>query len=283
MTIGFSFDMQRTGALISRLRKEHGMTQMQLADALGISFQAVSNWERGQSMPDVSKLPELAALFDTTIDELLGRHCPVLEQAAAGQLQEHLSQGEITLAEAAEAAPLLPPQQAEALAEHVANLDLPQDALPHLSALLPFMSTPQVDALLQKYLASDNYTMLLPFCSTEAMDAAVQARLEADQSITTFLPFLSANTLQAAYQTCIAQGQSIVEFLPFLPTETIDRLALERSERDEGFTELLPFLSGDMLMRIFRQRVQCQQSIHTLLPFLPSSAIDQLASAVTKE
>ena len=49
MTVNIPFDMQRTGALISRLRKEHGMTQMQLADALGISFQAVSNWERGVS------------------------------------------------------------------------------------------------------------------------------------------------------------------------------------------------------------------------------------------
>ena len=36
MTVNIPFDMQRTGAMISRLRKEHGMTQMQLADALGI-------------------------------------------------------------------------------------------------------------------------------------------------------------------------------------------------------------------------------------------------------
>ena len=49
MTVNLPFDMQRTGATISRLRKAHGMTQMQLADALGISYQAVSNWERGVS------------------------------------------------------------------------------------------------------------------------------------------------------------------------------------------------------------------------------------------
>ena len=37
------------GQTISRLRKKHNMTQMELADLLGISFQAVSNWERGVS------------------------------------------------------------------------------------------------------------------------------------------------------------------------------------------------------------------------------------------
>ena len=49
MTVNFPFDMQRTGAMISRLRKEQGLTQMQLADTLGVTFQAVSNWERGDS------------------------------------------------------------------------------------------------------------------------------------------------------------------------------------------------------------------------------------------
>ena len=50
------FDMQKIGRKISELRKSRNMTQMALADALGISFQAVSNWERGESMPDIAKL-----------------------------------------------------------------------------------------------------------------------------------------------------------------------------------------------------------------------------------
>ena len=40
------------GTIIMRLRKEHGMTQEQLANALGITFQAVSKWENGISSPD---------------------------------------------------------------------------------------------------------------------------------------------------------------------------------------------------------------------------------------
>ncbi|MBR3764564.1 MAG: helix-turn-helix transcriptional regulator [Clostridia bacterium] len=274
--------MQRTGALISRLRKEHNMTQMQLADALGVTFQAVSNWERGHSMPDISKLPELAALFDTTIDELLGRRFPVIEQAAAGRLDEHLQSAAVTIEEAAEAAPLLPPVQAEALAAHVLEIAA-EEAAVDLCTLLPFMSTAQVDALLQKRLATNAYAPLLPFCSTSAIDAAVQARLESGEAISPFLPFLSNAALKAAWETRRAQGHATAEFLPFLPTSEIDRVALECNERGEGFAEYLPFLSDGALMRIFRQRVQQGQNVHMLLPFLPSSAIDQLAAAFTDE
>lgn len=256
MTVNFPFDMQRTGAMISRLRKEQGLTQMQLADTLGITFQAVSNWERGLSMPDISELPELAELFGSTIDELLGRRCPVIEQAAAGRLDEHLQTAALTVEEAAEAAPFLPPEQAEVLAAHAIDI-LPEHDSISLSALLPFMSTTQVDAILQKRLAIGDFAMLLPFCSDAAIDAAVQARLESGESITLFLPLMS--------------------------TREVDRIAQARNERGEGFTEYLPFLSSNALMRIFRQRVQHGQSVHMLLPFLPTSAIDQLAASFTDE
>ena len=61
------------GTIIMRLRKEHGMTQDQLANALGITFQAVSKWENGVSSPDISTLPLLADLFGVSVDQLLGR------------------------------------------------------------------------------------------------------------------------------------------------------------------------------------------------------------------
>ena len=61
------------GTIIMRLRKEHGMTQDQLASALGITFQAVSKWENGISSPDISTLPLLADLFGVSVDQLLGR------------------------------------------------------------------------------------------------------------------------------------------------------------------------------------------------------------------
>ena len=201
-------------------------------------------------MPDISKLPELAALFDTTIDALLGRRCTVLEQAAAGQLEEHLNTAQVTLAEAAEAAPLLPPQQAEALAEHAVTFSLTDSDLPDFTELLPVMSTPKLDQLLQKHFDDESFVSgLLPFCTDGAIDAAAQARLEAGRSITLFLPFLSCAALLKAFHFCTSQGRSTTEFLPFLPTSAIDQSALERNERGDDFSDLLPFLSNDALIQ----------------------------------
>ncbi len=61
------------GSIIMRLRKDRGLTQEQLANELGISYQAVSKWETGNSCPDITALPLLADLFGVSIDALFGR------------------------------------------------------------------------------------------------------------------------------------------------------------------------------------------------------------------
>ena len=57
---------------IKRLRKERELTQEALADFLGVSFQAVSKWERGESYPDIELLPTIADFFSVSTDEILG-------------------------------------------------------------------------------------------------------------------------------------------------------------------------------------------------------------------
>ena len=54
-------DYAKIGALIRRLRRERGLTQGQLAEALGLSPKTVSKWERALGCPDVSLLPALSA------------------------------------------------------------------------------------------------------------------------------------------------------------------------------------------------------------------------------
>lgn len=56
---------------LRRLRAKHGITQETLADFLGVSSQAVSKWERGDGLPDITMLPPLANYFGVTLDELM--------------------------------------------------------------------------------------------------------------------------------------------------------------------------------------------------------------------
>lgn len=62
---------QTFGATISALRKERGMTQLELARQMGVTDKAVSKWERNLSFPDVASLPKLAEVLGTSVDELL--------------------------------------------------------------------------------------------------------------------------------------------------------------------------------------------------------------------
>ena len=57
---------------IAELRKEKGTGQQALADVLGVSYQSVSKWETGITMPDITLLPVIAEYFNISVDELLG-------------------------------------------------------------------------------------------------------------------------------------------------------------------------------------------------------------------
>ncbi len=64
-------DCEKIGLAIRNLRKEKGMTQLQLADRLNISDKTVSKWERGMGCPDVSLLNDLASLLGAELESLL--------------------------------------------------------------------------------------------------------------------------------------------------------------------------------------------------------------------
>lgn len=64
--------MKKTmGALIAQLRKEKGMTQLELAQQMGVTDKAVSKWERDLSCPDISTIPHLAEVLGVSVEELM--------------------------------------------------------------------------------------------------------------------------------------------------------------------------------------------------------------------
>lgn len=82
MTIYFSENLKA-------LRKSRGLTQDDLANYLGMSFQAVSKWERNESYPDITILPEIADFFGVGLDELLGIDKAKKEQELNAYIEEY--------------------------------------------------------------------------------------------------------------------------------------------------------------------------------------------------
>ncbi len=62
---------QTMGEMIATLRKENNMTQLQLAEKMGVTDKAVSKWERDLSCPDIDSIPRLAEIFGISVDELM--------------------------------------------------------------------------------------------------------------------------------------------------------------------------------------------------------------------
>ena len=268
------FDMRRIGRTIARLRREHNMTQMALADEMGVSFQAVSNWERGQSMPDISKLPELAELFSTTIDELLGHHAPLILHAVEGKLDTY----HFTLPEVEEAAPLLPPAQMDSLADKL--LDMPN--LPDMGELLRYLPTEKVDALLRQRLEKgQSLREYALFASTHAVDETARALDAQGKPLIDIAPFMSEDCVDAIARSRVAAGQDINDLLPFLYEDSVDELARQADNQGRSVAHFLPFMTEDALDALALTRLQAGRSITELLPFVGERLLTRLADAAS--
>lgn len=72
-------DQIKIGKFIAEKRKEQGLTQLQLAEKLGITDRAVSKWETGKSLPDASIMLELCSILGITVNDLLSGEAVSME------------------------------------------------------------------------------------------------------------------------------------------------------------------------------------------------------------
>jgi len=82
------------GSFLQTERKKMGLTQSELSEKLNVSPQAVSNWERGETFPDISLLPDLAGVLHCSVDTILsgGKGCGGFRRhITVAQMQEALS------------------------------------------------------------------------------------------------------------------------------------------------------------------------------------------------
>lgn len=192
-------DMVETGKKIARLRREAGITQMALADKLNISFQAVSNWERGQTMPDIAKLYELSDIFGVSIDTILGntRNAEILSAADTGVMPEETP----TIDELAEVAPILKTAQTDTLAEIIIEKEGKIMDVNSILKVIDYLSEDFINEIADKIYNQGGTEAVLPFMDylweeTISKIAYTEIKKSGDlNSITAFMDHIDEDTL----------------------------------------------------------------------------------------
>lgn len=262
------FDMQYTGSKLAAARRAKDMTQMELADRLGISFQAVSSWERGNTMPDIAKLPELADILDVTVDDLLGGNSKVANGVIAGNLPERVRSGEVSVSEVAEAVPVMKPSELDDFADKLTeqtgeNQSERPSGIAELEEIFPFLGEEIRQKLFARAFESGDIgglCELAPFVgrATVSRYAVELYRREEIGRIEDLLPFIEKDVLSQiadeVYEKC---GLSQLECLaPFMDSGKLRKLASEAIERDgiKAISPIAPFLGRDFLEKYVRER-----------------------------
>lgn len=218
------FNMKKVGRKIALLRKEKDLTQMELADMLNISYQAVSNWERGETMPDISKLPEIALILNTSIDNMLGENSTTT--IINNIISDDLSNETIGIEEFKTIAPILKPTQINKISNQISE----KVEVSNLIDYIPFVDKDVADKIARRYIENEQILLdeLLPFISRECSNSLVEKAIELNFPINIListLPFISRDIADKIARKCIENNDSLFdELLPFISKEVAEEL-----------------------------------------------------------
>lgn len=253
------FDTRKVANQIKTARKNKNMTQMDLADAMGVSYQAVSNWERGNSMPDISKIPEICQVLGLSFEELVG------EKSQITRTVKRMIDGEdagVTLEEVADIAPILEPKQVEDAVKETADSGIEVNFSTILE-LAPFISEEAIDTLCEKTVGEDPWMLmeLAPFASEETLDRLVKNyQGSLGEALPGLAPFLSEETLDHCVEGYLrgkdCDLDALMGMAPFLSQETVDKIVAHLLKHGQGdhVADFAPFVSDGIINNLFGEK-----------------------------
>lgn len=296
------FDTMMIGKKIKQARIDQNMTQMNLADAMGVSYQAVSNWERGNSMPDISKLADLCAALHISVNELLGIESPAVEKAMA--------QEELTIEELAEVAPVMPPKMMQSSIQQMqsrlqAGLAKMSEKLEQtfgdggtfesqMGKVMDAMESGQVTIHVREVKSGkrlDLYRIaeMAPFLDEEYLDELLEnADLSDLDGLDEIAPFLSHETMEKLLDRAGVEDMEILaEIAPFLSKAALDKTVRRCAESGniDGIEELAPFLSKETLDKLVETVIagKADLDLEELYPFLSRETLRKLAKFMVQQ
>ena len=196
------FAMKEVGKRITEARRAKDMTQMALADALGISYQAVSSWENGRTMPDISKLPEISEILDISVDELLGKEAPAVQAALANDTEVTLTPEDI-----AEAAPILPDNRVEEMVETQMEPDAMELDYDAVEPLLEYLDEDTCGKIFHKLYEKGEYAKMekmIDYVEEDAVDEVFLGMVaDGKEEACKLLDHVSDDAANQAFQSCV--------------------------------------------------------------------------------
>lgn len=219
------FDTMKVAKRIREARIAQNMTQTNLADAMGVSYQAVSNWERGNSMPDISKLEDLCGVLRITVEQLLG-----MESKETAAIAKVLKEETVTVEELAEIAPMLPPDTIKAQAEKSAGEPGKKYNIAALAEIAPYLDDDFLEELVESVEVEslEELEPLAAYLDEDVLDRLVRKAPRSDvRGIAALAPYLNEDTLSWLVLERDAELDShlLEELGPYLEEDTLDALA----------------------------------------------------------
>lgn len=305
------FDTNKVATNIKNARTKKNMTQMNLADEMGVSYQAVSNWERGSSMPDISKLPELCKILELSFEEL------VEEKSEQTDIAEKLMNGEesdVSLEEIVQVIPLVEPEKLEVKVEEAIHKE-EKISFATLLGLAPFISRDKLGKMVEEADETDlkKLTGLAPFLKRETLDKILEKQIKNESldshGVVGLAPFLSRKTVQKIAEYLISHGRSgeIVALAPFmggdfiskivkdvdwktdahgaaigvnvweLDEEEADEQAFAAWERGEDVEDFLDYMSEEGVDKLALKALEAGKNTEIFLDYMSEEGVEELA------
>ena len=296
-------NINNVGNFIAQLRKEANMTQSDVADALHISHQAVSKWERLESLPDITILPELAKLFDISIDELLNGKKRALEEKESINLEEETFINDLATQKVEEAkeilkklenkaellkeiAPITKPKGLDEIMEEV-EIDLDQ-----IEEFLPFLGANVLDKIIDQAIISGKVARLqseiYPFLNNEHKNQLIDHYInqKEEYDLDDFYPFLNGEHREKLINYFFDRNKidNLEDLYPFLSKEEKD-LVIERICQNsfyEYIEDMMPFINGEQKDKIVEKALNDKIDKSILSDWAPFLNQEQLTKIILK-
>lgn len=271
------FDTKTVGRKIAQLRKAKDMTQMELADKMFVSYQAVSNWERGNTMPDISKLLELSQILGVNVEELLGSE---RETAIVSKIIDQSD--DIRLEEVAEVVELMKPSQVEEAVEKASDEEY---QLETLIALAPHLNSKRLAQMIDKTKIKDLSQLipLAPFLESSQLASMInrqQSITGSFEKLIALAPFLDESDLSNFAERIFnseKDSQYMNALAPFMSEASLGKIArlMNTEQKERYLIGLAPFMETKVLTEIARDLMKSGKlkALKQLIPFIDEDAI----------